>query len=254
MQPPAEWTLGLHRTILIAVGAAEARGVLHDDFHHFRVSLKHDGETVRAVTAQTRRGPYSLCSRAGKELAMLEGLSLSGRIGDTNAAVSARLQCTHQLDLAGLVIAAAARGAGRRYGVSVSVAGEERFAGLVMRDGEEVLAWQVQAGHIVDPGPFAGRSIGAGFAGWVADELPDDLGEAALVLRRCCVLARSRRHIPRLDSMTSAPLTGNCWVQQPGSAERAKRLRGVVRDYSAGAVPDDPEDLAWLAEIAPTGH
>lgn len=249
MDPSGEWALGLHRTILIAVGAGESRGVLHDDFHHFRVVVRHDGASVGAVAAETLRGPYSLCARAGDELARLTGLPLSRAVGDVSDAVSVRLQCTHQFDLAALTIAATARGEGCRYDAAVRADGPEQFSGSVRRDGIELLAWTAQEGGIVKPAPFAGRALGVGFSQWVAEALEPGLAESALVLRRAFVLARARRHIPRLDSLRSALPTGNCWVQQPGTAETAARLHGVVRDYSGSAVPVDRADIDWLDEV-----
>lgn len=238
---------GFHRSIVLAVGAAGARGVLHDDFHHFRVTVRHADGVVSAVAAETRRGPYSLCPRAGDELDKLVGQPLTPRIGEMLGAVSARLQCTHQLDLAALTIAAAARGAPRRYAVAVSAPVDDRCAGTVTRDGQAVLAWVTDGTKISQPAPFAGLELGAGFSAWTASQLDEDLAEAALVLRRGIVLSRSRRHLPRLDRLGHAPATGNCWVQQDGTAETATRLRGVVRDYSDGAVPFDQADRDWLA-------
>lgn len=249
MPVPEEWTLGLHRTIRIAVGAGECRGVLHDDFHHFRVTVKHEDGVVRSVEAQTLRGPYSLCARAGEELAGLAGAPLARTMDAAGEGLSARLQCTHQFDLATLAIAAAGRNADCRYDAGVRVEGPELFRGSVSRDGVELFGWQVTESTISDPPPFQGRELGVGFAQWARAALDPDAAEAALILRRTFVLARARRHIPRLDSLPSATPTGNCWVQQPGTAETAARLRGVVRDYSGGAVPMTAADLAWLDAV-----
>lgn len=249
MPVPEQWTLGLHRTIRIAVGEGECRGILHDDFHHFRVTVRHADGVVRSVEAQTLRGPYSLCARVGAELAGLVGAPLSRTMDAAAEGLSARLQCTHQFDLATLAIAAAGRNADCRYDAGVRVEGPELFRGSVCRDGVELFGWQVAESTITDPPPFAGRALGVGFAQWARTAHDPDAAEAALVLRRAFVLARARRHIPRLDSLPSALPTGNCWVQQPGTAETAARLHGVVRDYSAGAVPIDCADLDWLAQL-----
>lgn len=247
MSASEEWALGLHRAIVIAVGRHESRGVLHDDFHHFRVAVRHDGARVLAVAAETRRGPYSLCPRAGEELARLAGLALPRSVDTVSGAVSLRLQCTHQFDLAALVIAATSRGRDCRYDVAVRADSAEAFSGAVARDGAQLLAWRAAHGALLGPEPFTGQSLGVGFSQWVARTLEPGLAEAALVLRRGFVLASARRHIPRLDSLASALPTGNCWVQQAGTAETAARLHGVVRDYSAGTVPIDQDGLDWLA-------
>lgn len=245
-----EWALGLHRAILIQPGPGECRALLHDDFHHFHLIVSHDGQTVTAVRARTLRGPYSLCPRAGDELTQLVGLPLVPATLPTSRAVTLRHQCTHQFELAALAIAAAARGQALRYDLAVEARDHDSFHGTVARDGARLLDWQVEADLIASPADIAGRALGIGFSQWAAEALPPDLAEAALVLRRGFILARARRHVPRLDSLRSALANGNCWVQQPERADSALRLRGVVRDYSGGTVPVDQADRDWLAAVA----
>lgn len=247
--PPGreEWALGLHRAIRIALLPGECRALLHDDFHHFRLILRHQDHVVTDVVTQTRRGPYSLCARAGEELSALRGLPLARDTFAASRAVAMRLQCTHQFELAALAVAAAGRGEGLHYDLAVRADDAGRFSGCVARDGRELLTWTVADDRIAAPEPFAGRVLGIGFSRWAAQSLPPEQAEAALVLRRGFVLARARRHVPRLDSLRSALPNGNCWVQQADRADSALRLHGVVRDYSGGTVPIDAADQAWLA-------
>jgi hypothetical protein len=68
-----------------------------------------------------------------------------------------RFQCTHLLDLAGLAIAAAARGLSRRrYDASVQDRIEEKTQPLLLRDDEPVLTREVERDVIVGPHPYAG--------------------------------------------------------------------------------------------------
>lgn len=240
--------LGLHRSIRVVPGQNLCRALLHDDFHHFRLTLRHDGAAVTGISTETRRGPYSLCARAGAELAVLTGLPLVHNPFAVSRAATLRHQCTHQFELAALAVAAAGRAEALRYDLAVRADAPERFSGEAVRDGRTLLAWTVEQDRIVTAGPFAGRGLRIGFSQWAAAELPADLAEAALVLQRAFILARARRHIPRLDSLRSAVPTGNCWVQQVDRADSALRLHGVVRDYSDGTVPFDAADQAWLAE------
>lgn len=238
-----EWTKGLHRAMLVRVGPAETRAVLHDDFHHFRLRLRHDGTAVLAATSEMLRGPYSLCPRAGEELSQLAGRPLAGGA----AGLSLRLQCTHQFELTALAMAASARGQDCRYELGVAVEDAERFSGWIARDGQRLLDCRIDHERFTAPEQFAGQALGAGFTGWAAAQLTPDLAEAALLLRRGVILARARRHLPRLDALGHAPPSANCWVQQPATAEQAKRHYGVVRDYSGSGVPLDRDDEDWLA-------
>lgn len=244
-----EGQLGLHRLIRITVGPEEGRALLHDDFHHFRVRVRHDGATVLGISAEMLRGPYSLCPRAGEELRHLVGGAVTAGMGEVVARVAARRQCTHQLELAALAIAAIGRGRDCAYDAGVRVVGPDRFDADAVCSSRISLAWQVSGDHINAPGRFAGIGIGAGFSMWVTATLPAEEAECALVLRRCVVLARARRHLEKLDARSDAPANGYCWVQQPGTAESARRLRGVVRDYSASDVPLSPADREWLAGV-----
>lgn len=237
-----EWTKGLHRSIKARAGRDETRAVLHDDFHHFRLRLRHDGAVVLALTSEMLRGPYSLCPRAGEQLMQLAGHPLSGSV----AGLALRMQCTHQFELAAVAMAASARGRDCDYELGVVVEGAENFSGWIARDGRRLLDCRIDQDRFTAPGAFAGQPLGAGFTGWATAQLAPDLAEAALLLRRGVILARARRHLPRLDALGHAPPTGNCWVQQPAMAEQARRHYGVVRDFSQGGVPIDQADQDWL--------
>lgn len=237
-----EWTKGLHRALRVRVGPDETRAILHDDFHHFRLRLRHDGTTVLAATSEMLRGPYSLCPRAGEELKQLAGRPLAGGA----AGLSLRQQCTHQFELAALAMAASGRGQDCHYAMGVRTEDAERFSGWIARDGQRLLDCRIEDQTFTAPQAFAGQPLGAGFTGWAAARLAPELAEAALLLRRAVILARARRHLPRLDALGHAPANGNCWVQQPATAVQAKRHYGVVRDYSQGRVPFDRDDQDWL--------
>src|SRR3546814_15101952 len=59
--PPA----GLHRIIRLHAIDGEVRGALEDDFHHFRVLIRHDGARVTNVEATALRQPFSRCGDSG---------------------------------------------------------------------------------------------------------------------------------------------------------------------------------------------
>jgi len=72
----------------------EARAAVEEDFHHFRVTLRHDGREVTHVTGDTLRGPYPLCSAAGARLKELCGKEISADLPKLTRHIDARSQCT----------------------------------------------------------------------------------------------------------------------------------------------------------------
>jgi Protein of unknown function (DUF2889) len=237
----------LNRVVRTAVGAGQARAVVEDDFHHFRVALSHDSAAVTGIEAVTLRSPFSLCAAAGERLDEVIGAALTPFAANVFLRTEPRLQCTHQFDLAALAIAAAARGSGRCYRVQVPDPIEGRTHATVSRDGEPILAWDVQDYAIAGPDRFTGIGLGKGFTDWVTRNLDVDEAEAALVLRRGVFISRGRAMRVQLDAQPHARASGGCWVQQPERAASALRNVGSWRDFSADAQLLTLLDEAWLA-------
>jgi hypothetical protein len=160
----------------------------------------------------------------------------------------ARQQCTHQLDLAALAVAAAARGTNtRRYDVVVpDQNGGDRHA-LLARDGIPMLDWVLDGYAIAGPQPFAGQSLAEGFTRWVTQNLNEEAAEAALVLRRGVFISGGRALGYDWNAVRTASPTGKCWVQQAERAERAFREIGAKRDFSGRTELLTQADNAWLA-------
>lgn len=101
----------------------EVRASLEDDFHHFRVWLRHCDGIVSEIGGEAVRYPYSACPQAAEQLQQLIGMPLSQIAHSVTRQTDAQHQCTHLLDLAGLAIANAARGTTqRRYDIQVPTA------------------------------------------------------------------------------------------------------------------------------------
>lgn len=236
----------LLRTVRISTRHGEARAVVEDDFHHFRVSVFHDGKVVTSVTGEAPRHPWTLCAYAATRLSELVGMPLSSRAQAVAQYAAPRLQCTHQFDLAGLAVAAAARGiARRRYDVSVTDPVDERRTATLSRDGRVLLSWTLQHTLILDPPPFKGRALRAEFAAWASENLSEDECEAALVLRRAIFISGGRE--VDLDQLVHASATGGCIVNQPKNAERALRMKGATIDFSRSPAAPTQSDDAWLS-------
>lgn len=214
-----------------ASGAGEARAVVEDDYHHFRVSILHDGKHVTGSLTDSHRWPFTLCRAAGDRLQELVGMPLSTDVTAVFRRADARQQCTHQFDIAALAVTAAARGiALRRYDIAIPERIDGHTYAELSRDGREILRWEVFEQKIVAPGSFAGRGIGSGFTDWAITTFSVEEAEAALILRRGVFLSLGRN--PDWPVRPHALPTGACWVQQPERNEQALEMVGSRRDFS----------------------
>jgi Protein of unknown function (DUF2889) len=219
---------------------------LEDDFHHFEVTLRHDGTTVVRVDARSVRWPWSTCPGAAVPLRALEGMALSPRCLAVGDRTDPRANCTHMFDLAGLAVAHAARVAAggateRQYDAEVPVGatlptGDPATVRL-WRDGEPALEWTLVGGGIAEA-PFTAAPWRGGFFRWADTTLPTEDAEAAIVLRRACEIGMGRGM--DLDAYDTADelgpmMAGICHTMQPGVMEVALRNKGSVRDFSDDA-------------------
>lgn len=226
------------RAIRIEAGDDWARAELEDDFHHFVVRLAHDGHAVTGARGEAVRHPWSLCPQAGDALAALVGLPLSPNPAAVFAHADPLGQCTHMFEAAGLALAQAARGAGRRrYDATVTdaVAGEAQAS--LLCDGSEVLRWTLREGLIAAPPDYAGRRPAEIRSRSLLD-LPAEAAERLLVLRRAAILARARGlDVDRFPDAAAMGRGRACFVFTPGRAEQARRAYGSIRDFSTGRGP-----------------
>jgi hypothetical protein len=233
---------GSYRRRIIVRGVADgvAAGELEDDFHHFRVTLRHDGTVVHHIEGTGIRGPWSTCMDAGTPLREVEGTRLSTH-PSVLGAIDARRNCTHMFDLAGLVITQAARSGAddRRYDIQIFDLdeGDDRRSAILWRDGVEELAWELHEGEISAPAEWVGAPLRSKFIPWACDRFAgdDDSAEAAIVLRRALDISRGRAM--DLDGMeTAAPLLammeGICHSMTAANAPVAIRQKGSARDFT----------------------
>jgi hypothetical protein len=218
-------------------------GWLEDEFHHFGVTLIHDGGHIRDVRVATPRHPWSTCAGAGVPLRALIGQPLTGRCADAGALVDMRYNCTHLLDLASLAAAHAWSGrVQRRYHGTVQplsdvVDGAARGAlrATLRRDGREVLGWDLLGYAITAPATMAGRGILHGFREWTDSLDPAD-AEDALVLRRVAFVSFGRRvNIQRVAVAADLGQGPVCHTFQPERSASAVRMPGAPRRYDATA-------------------
>lgn len=224
-----------------------AVGWLEDDFHHFGVTIRHDGHHVTDLSVATPRHPYTTCAAVGAPLKALVGSPLLQRASDIGRYIDMRLQCTHVFDLAGLVLAHIANGRiHRRYEATVEDREIVRWeadlrrtlgpgSATLRQDGLPVLYWEIDQHAITGPDAWAGQSLKEGFR--ERTEATDvESAEHAMVLRRAIMIAGGRS-----TSRASFPLPGVrsvgalCHTFQPGQREKALWIEGSEKNWQASS-------------------
>jgi hypothetical protein len=213
---------------------------LEDDFHHFVVELRHDGEKVLSCENTSHRWPWATCPDAAAPLRELAGMPLSRRFTAAGAWTDPKANCTHQFDTACHGITHAARGGDTRvYDAEIPMrdltTGETDVRLWV--DGEPRLAWSIDFGGIVDPQPpFDDAPWRGGFMRWADATLPEDDAESAIVLRRACDIGMGRNMdldgVPVADQLPQN-MAGICHTMQPSVVHVALRHVGSIRDFAA---------------------
>lgn len=222
------------------------RAALEDDFHHFRVEVASSASRVSRIDGKVLRKPYTLCSDAIYQLEALVDMPLAASSHEVMRVADPAEQCTHLLELAGLAIAAAARGTARRqYDIAVPDRIGDRTHPTLARDGEPLLEWNVLGSEIEGPARYAGVGIYHGMARWALATLPAEEAEAALVLRRGTSISKGRGM--NLDAQVHAEPRGNCFAQQPRRSQQAIRVVGSTLDFVGRPADLCAEDLEWLA-------
>jgi hypothetical protein len=229
---------GYRRAIRLHAEAGQASAEIEDDYHHFLVTVLHDGAQVTGVRGQAIRYPWSSCPLAAGALDALAGLPISAHPTAVYRHVDPLAQCTHMFEMAGLAATQAARGPGeRRYEGTVSDPLEGRVEAELTCDGETVLRWRLQDGVIVEPALHRGRRP-SDFRSQSLAGLPPEEAEHLLILRRAVGLAGARgMDIDRFATAADMDRGRACFVFRPGVAEHALRRRGSVRDFSTGPGP-----------------
>jgi len=227
------------RVRIVAVEPGVVVSDLQDDFHHFVITLRHDGERIDSVEAVSERWPWSTCPEAAVPLRKLAGMPLERRFTAAGRWTDPKQNCTHQFDAACHAITHAAWGRSERvYDVEVPrrdpVTGASRCRLWV--DGEPSLEWHVTWGGIVDAhAPFDVAPWKGGFMRWADATLPEDDAERAITLRRACDIGTGRGM--DLDAIAVASdlprsMAGVCHTMQSGVVEVAFRHVGSIRDFA----------------------
>jgi hypothetical protein len=216
---------------------------LEDDFHHFGVTIEHEGSHVRAVRVATIRYPWSTCAEAGNPLARLVGQPLITRASDLSVAVPMEFQCTHVFELAALAMTHAAKDRPeRRYDAHVAPEnggacelGSKMIASLT-QDDVMVLQWTVQDAVLIDPSFGAGLSLTKGFRQWI-NGMDDDQAEKAWILRRAAWLAFGDRSFRTKNVAAETGMGSVCHTFQPAQRLRALSMKNTRRVPGLAEMP-----------------
>ena len=212
---------------------------LDDDFHRFRVTLRHDGDRVHSVEGEGLRFPWTSCPDAAGPLRALVGAPLSPRATAAAAHADPRANCTHMFDLAALAMAHAGAGrpGTRLYEAEIPRRVRGHTRARLWRDGELLLEWTIDDRNgIVDAPPYSDAPWQGGFMQWVDTNLDPDAAEAAIVLRRAATIGHGRGmdlDVYERASEIAPVMNAICFTFQTPQVEVALRHKGASRDRAA---------------------
>jgi Protein of unknown function (DUF2889) len=237
------------RLVTLEPGLVESD--LQDDFHHFVVTLRHDGERVESVNADSRRWPWSTCPDAALPLQKLAGMPLSRRFTAAGRWTDPKQNCTHQFDAACHAITHAAwQRSERVYDLEVPrrdpTTGASRCRLWV--DGDPALEWTITWDGIAGAAaPFDAAPWKGGFMRWADEHLPEEDAERAITLRRACDIGMGRGMdldaVPVANDLPRS-MAGVCHTMQPGVVEVAFRHVGSIRDFARAPELLDADDVS----------
>lgn len=231
------------RRIRLQGGERQVSAAIEDSHHGFSLLLQHDGRQVVDFAANALRTPLSTCGGAVEVLNQLAGCPLSSTPDEIISFAKPREQCTHLHDLALLAIAHSQRGnTTRQYDIEIPDSTDGLYRMTLLRDGEEVLHWQVRDNRIANAVEAFDKPIMKGFYHWVFTAYRDDALEAALVLQRGYFVALARHYDMNASAGMAAaldlPMLGACYSYSPAIVGNAFRNANSSRDFS-----DTPEQL-----------
>jgi hypothetical protein len=234
----------LHRQIdLRHQGTGLVVAWIEDDFHHFGVSLEHDGQHITDIRMAAPRTPWVTCPGAAEPLRALIGKPLLTRASDIGQLLDMRQQCTHVFDLTGLAMAhAAQQRPDRRY---LAIVDDREVLGwngrrpllgptqaILRCNGREVLHWHIDKGRIVAPASCANQSLLEGFRAW-SESLELDQAEYATIMRRAQLIAGGRTiDHDQHESAGAYVDDALCYSFQPERSHVAWRNKGSTLDYA----------------------
>jgi hypothetical protein len=242
------WPSGIFRRKIELMSAKNAcRARLQDDFHHFAVTLQHDGQIIRALTGEAIRIPWTACSGSLDMLHRLEGQPLAALAARIGAAERAQ-HCNHLFDLALLACDQTVRfengqNANRRYDIDIAMDANRRGHLRCKRDGQVIVyvtleftdTWQ---SRVTSTGALQGRNLGSTKDLQLDTWCPQDR-EVLYVMRRAAHVSIGRWiNIAENDVPSDYDVPPTCYTYQPERVSTAQRITGSIKDFT-----HTPEEL-----------
>ena len=220
---------GYRRRFRVTPGEGWVRSEMEDDYHHMRVTLRHEGGIVTGVEPEMVRAPWTTCPGA---VARLRETFAGRSLADFPALNAEKAtNCTHLHDLALLAAAHAADAQPLVYDVRASDAVAGRRLIQLRRNGELAMDWVEQDGKLVEPAAAAGMTL-LQLRPFI-DSLDAEGQEQARVLRWGAVVAHGRA-IPLENQSDATRMPPTCFTFQPENKVKAIRV-GEIRDFSHGS-------------------
>ena len=224
------------RATIISAAEHQVSAEMEDDFHHFKIMLRHDGDVVTEVVAQSIRYPWSTCGdESAKKLQELTGCRLDSLYKQLPP--EARFaQCTHLFDLVQLAISHAGKpGSTQLYENTVTVIPSKGVVRAELKSNREcLLCWDIEDGSITGPEPYRGQKIDK--LRTLAMQQPPELAEAILVLQRAIHVSVGKIFDwSPLKKAAEMQLPPTCYTFQTATAARSDRVPGNIRDFTHSA-------------------
>lgn len=228
------------RIRLLATDGVVNAGV-EDQYHSFRLMLRHDGARITSIEPRFLRVPLTTCPSAEAPLRGFVGLALNTSWRELVGQHNPRQHCTHLFDLTVLAMTHALRGGERTYDVAVPDEYPDAVWSTVHRDGALVLRWKTFKGTILEPEALADRPLLRGFSIWANAAFDHDELEAALVLHKGYFVSRARPwNVEAQAGRTVSHHTmmrGACHSYSEPQISVAVRTGGTTVDTSDPATP-----------------
>lgn len=219
---------GFRRRFRITPAQDWVSAEVEDDFHHMGVRLRHANGVAAAVEPIMVRVPWTTCPGA---MAQLQRTFANIALEAFPERGEKQRNCTHLHDLAVLAAAHAGDAAPTIYDVAASDPVEGRSHLELRRNGDVVLAWEVNHATIESPAELAGTQLRELNPAQVSS---DPLMQEMLRVLRWGALIAHGRLIPLEHQSDALSFQSRCYTFQPENAVHARRV-GLIKDFSAGA-------------------
>lgn len=225
------------RATIVSVSENQVSAEMEDDFHHFRITLQHDGVLVTGIVGESIRFPWTTCGRESEmKIQDLKGCRLESLYQQLSSE-QRFTHCTHLFDLVQLAISHATKAPHiQLYQAAITLApGRGPVRAELKRDGKVLFQWDIEHGSITSPGACSGIRID-GLKAWAHAQQPAELTEAILVLQRAIHVSMGKI-FDWSSAKTAAEmnLPPSCYTFQPATASRSNRVPDNIRDYTHSA-------------------